>query len=43
MQTVIGMGVDHLNNNDSLIVSDSDVSVNEYCCQVPDQCWYFLA
>merc|ERR1719430_242356 len=26
--------VSRLNNNDSLIVSDSDVSVNEYCCQV---------
>ena len=38
MKTVIVIGLDHLNNNDSLIVSDSDVSVNEYCFQVPDQC-----
>ena len=33
----IVMGVDHLNNNDSLIVSNSDAGVNKCCRQVPDQ------
>ena len=43
MQTAIGIGVDHLDNNDSLIVSNRDISVNKYCRQVPEKCGYFLA
>ena len=37
-QRAITGWMDHLNNNDSLVVSDSDVSVNKHSGQVSDQC-----